>query len=232
MLNFGNKPTRQIKTVAQMVREQFLKVREANPQSPPLTQEQKEWLGQGPSRLPYPLAEPEPPSKTFEEALRGLRDEGFLASGKWNEQQHRANRQGADPRLIGKWNYRGDPSNPAGVRIEFVEPGWEQKMVRRMAKMGIPMFAHEVMRSGERQDQLKKAGKSKAGAGESPHQHGFAIDLIHSVKGWQLNDRQWALIGHQGKEIASAMGLDLEWGGDWKFYDPAHWEIKGWRSLL
>lgn len=105
-------------------------------------------------------------------------------------------------------------------------------MVRRMAKMGIPMFAHEVMRSVERQDELFKAGKSNVRGKNGAHPNGFAIDLIHSVKGWQLNDRQWALIGHQGKEIAAAMGLDLEWGGDWKFYDPAHWEVKGWRSLL
>lgn len=99
-----------------------------------------------------------------------------------------------------------------------------------MAKLGVPMFASEVYRTPERQLELYTAGHSKAKDGQSAHQTGCAIDLIHTVKGWGLAANQWALIGHVGKELATQRGFKLTWGGDWNFYDPAHWEVTGWKA--
>ena len=72
----------------------------------------------------------------------------------------------------------------------------------------------------------------------SPHNKGCAVDIVHSVKGWGLTDRQWLVVGHVGKEVAAAKGFKLEWGGDWRNkpsdiigWDPAHWQVTDWRDV-
>lgn len=146
----------------------------------------------------------------FAEALRGMVNRQFLVTEKHVHQHRRAVRAGAHPAIL-----------------EF-----EKAFIRRMAKLGVPMHASEVYRTPDRQNDLYALGNSKAKAGQSPHQFGLAADLIHSVMGWNLDQRQWKLIGHVGKEIAVQKGLKLEWGGDWEFYDPAHWQVKGWKALI
>lgn len=161
---------------------------------------------------PEPEAEfpPDRPiPKSYDEALRGMANRPFLASQRYQEQQWRANREGAHPDIL-----------------EF-----EKLLVRRMAKLGVPMFASEVIRTPERQDDLYALGTTKARAGQSPHQYGCAVDVVHSVHGWNLDQKAWALIGHVGKELAAQRGLKVTWGGEWSFYDPAHWELTHWREL-
>lgn len=139
-------------------------------------------------------------------------DRPFLKSQRWQEQQWRADRLGAHPDIL-----------------EF-----ERVFIRRMSKLGVPMFASEVIRSWKRQEELYALGNSRARGGLSAHQHGCAIDLVHSVKGWNLDKKAWELIGHVGKEVAKQKGLaivSLAWGGDWSFYDPAHWQIDGWQMV-
>lgn len=172
-------------------------------------------------------------SEGFNEALRGMVNREFLVSEKHVHQHRRAIREGAHPAIL-----------------EF-----EKAFTRRMAKLGVPMHASEVYRTPGRQNDLFALGNSKAKAGQSPHQFGLAVDLIHSVKGWNLDQRQWRLIGHVGKEAARSCGLlepegrkasgptwdakagrwrgvYIEWGGDWEFYDPAHWQVKGWKAVM
>lgn len=146
---------------------------------------------------------------SFGEALRGMADRPFLASRNWSEQQHRAMRDLAHPDIL-----------------EF-----EKVFIRRMSKLDVPMFAVEIWRSSKRQDELYRLGNSKAKGGSSPHQYGLAVDLVHSVKAWNLPPKAWALIGHVGEELIAQKGLALEWGGRWKgFYDPAHWQVVGWKQ--
>lgn len=162
-----------------------------------------------PEPLPeFPLDVPVP--ATFTAALAGLVDRGFLGSRRWQEQQWRADRLGANPLLL-----------------EF-----EKRMVGRAAKLGIPLFASEVIRSRVRQDHLYALGNSKAKAGQSPHQYGLAVDIVHSVRGWALSRMEWELLGHIGSEAAKGLGVvsKIEWGGEWSFYDPAHWQIGKWRE--
>lgn len=159
--------------------------------------------GEGPA--PEPIV-----AGSYRDALRGMVDRPFLGSQKHQEQHWRADRAGAHPDLI-----------------EF-----ERAFLRKLAKLGVPMFASEVLRDGKRQDELFAQGVSKAKAGKSPHQYGCAIDLVHGVKGWDLTETQWGLIGHQGKELAAQRGIKLVWGGDFKaLWDPAHWEIANWREI-
>lgn len=136
-----------------------------------------------------------------------MADRPFLNSQKWQEQQWRAFREDCHFDI---WEF-------------------EKRFIKRMTKLGIPMFASEVWRSKQRQAELLAQGKSKTDDG--PHMYGCAIDLVHSVKGWNLNAREWALVGHIGKEIAAQAGIKLVWGGDWEFYDPAHWEVADWRVI-
>lgn len=155
----------------------------------------------------FPPDRVDPPD--MQAALRGMVDRPFLASRKWEEQQQRAWREEAHPDIL-----------------EF-----ERCFIKRLKRQGIPAFASEVGRTAERQDELFALGHSLAKAGQSPHQYGCAVDVVHSVKGWGLANNQWALIGHIGKELATQKGIKLVWGGDFKkLYDPAHWEMADWRD--
>lgn len=145
----------------------------------------------------------------YAKELRGMVDRSFCFSERYGDQQARADRHGAQPEIL-----------------EF-----ERKLVKRAFKLGVPMFAHCVNRGSQDQNRLFKEGRSKARAGESPHNFGAAVDLIHGTKGWDLTRKQWAIIGHIGKELAVSLTLDVVWGGDWKFWDPAHWELANWRSI-
>lgn len=165
----------------------------------------------GPETAPTP---PVPGGEAYAVALRGMVDRPFCASQKYGEQQGRADRVGAQKQIL----------------------DFERKLVRRFLNMGVPLFAHCVVRGDEEQNRLLKAGVSKAGAGESPHNYGAAVDLIHGTKAWALSREQWAIIGHVGKEVAAQAGIHVTWGGDDgpgdKFnWDPAHWELTEWRVI-
>src|SRR5690606_17376323 len=95
----------------------------------------------------------------------------------------------------------------------------------------IPMFATEVWRDASRQDMLYVQGHSNARAGQSAHQYGLAVDIVHGVKAWDMPETAWKMIGHIGKELAIQNGLHIMWGGDFKsLWDPAHWEIRDWKT--
>ncbi|MGV0876666.1 M15 family metallopeptidase [Martelella sp. FLE1502] len=154
---------------------------------------------------------------TYSQARQALRRPDYFATQKWMDQKLRADRVGAS--------------------LEILE--FERAFVRRLQRVGIPFFAHCVMRSEQEQLERFRAGRSKAPPGKSPHQHGYAVDLIHSVYGWELPrgpdepdvSRAWQLVGALGKEAAKAAEVDVTWGGDWG-WDAAHWEITGWRKLV
>lgn len=168
-------------------------------------------------RVPAFLQDEQAPSKNMNEAMRGMADRPFLNSQKWQEQQWRANRQGAHPDLL-----------------EF-----ERAFQRKLRKLDIPMFAHCVVRTEAEQRELFRKGTSRDSPDDGiwPHR-GCALDMIHSVFAWNLTEDQWLLIGHIGKEAAGAAGVKIEWGGDWKKpgdrlgWDPAHWQLANWRMLM
>nr|WP_316650746.1 M15 family metallopeptidase [uncultured Gellertiella sp.] len=100
-----------------------------------------------------------------------------------------------------------------------------------MRTIGVPLFAHTICRSVADQNEAYIRGRSKARAGQSPHNYGLAVDIIHGIKAWDLTRKQWDILGHVGAEVAAAQGVKLEWGGNWQFWDPAHWELANWREL-
>lgn len=160
------------------------------------------------SDRPFPLDVPVP--GTMQAALRQMVHRDFLASQKYQEQQWRAHREGAHPDIV-----------------EF-----ERVFIKRMAKLGVPMFAHNMVRSFAEQEKLLADGVSKAGGGKSAHNFGLAVDIVHSIRAWNLTKPEWALVGHVGQELAKSKGIELSWGGNWpSFYDPAHWELTGWKRF-
>lgn len=150
-------------------------------------------------------------SGTMSDALRGMVDRVYLKSQNWQTQQWKADRKGAHPTIL-----------------EF-----EKVFIARMKKLGVPFYAHCVIRTELEQAKLFREGVSKDSPEDGiwPHR-GCAVDLVHGTKHWNLTKAQWALVGHVGKELATQRGLKVEWGGDWKFWDPAHWQVQGFKQLM
>jgi hypothetical protein len=116
-----------------------------------------------------------------------------------------------------------------GVHPEIVE--FWKAMQKACKARNIPVLAFEMLRSEERQYELYVAGRSLAKGGDSPHQYGMAVDIVHAVKYWQISKKEWDIIGSIGKEVARKRNIKVEWGGDWeKLWDPAHWQLMGWRA--
>lgn len=122
----------------------------------------------------------------------------------------------------------------SSVDLTKIDPDllrWVRAMARECEAMAIPLFVIEGYRSPERQAELKAKGNSKADPGLSPHQYGCAVDLVHYGLFWNLTEKEWAVVGQLGKEVARKQNLDLTWGGDFKsLWDPAHWELTNWLS--
>lgn len=123
------------------------------------------------------------------------------------------------------------PKDYSCVHPDIVE--FHEKLIAELAKRQMPFHAFELYRSPERQNRLLKHGVTKAKGGQSPHNYGMAVDLVHDKRFWDLTRTQWDVIGAIGKEVARKMGVKVTWGGDFRsFYDPAHWELEDWRKQL
>ncbi|QCS37219.1 hypothetical protein [Tortoise microvirus 70] len=59
----------------------------------------------------------------------------------------------------------------------------------------------------------------------------MAVDIVHFGRYWDLSPKEWAVVGLIGKEVARRRNIKIVWGGDWRFWDPAHWELKDWKAL-
>lgn len=155
------------------------------------------------------MKSPKTPAGDAQAIIRALSDTEYLKSALYEEQQWRAVRENAHLLIL-----------------EF-----ENAFVKRLREMGMPFFAHCVVRTPKEQARAFLAGNSKIHPTEPyPHQH-CAVDIIHSKYGWELTVDQWAVIGHIGKEVAHMRGIAVEWGGDWRsLYDPAHWQLANWRE--
>ena len=153
------------------------------------------------------------PATAYPRAIDAMRNPAFLKTPKYQEQQTRANRVGAHPHIV-----------------EFAE-----KLVKRGAQLGIPLFPHCVVRTYDEQVAAYTRGLSRDSPADGLWPHKFAaVDIIHGTLAWM--DRPvilhaWEIVGHLGQEVANSMDIEIEWGGGWSFRDPAHWELKGWKEI-
>lgn len=141
-------------------------------------------------------------------ALKQLVNKPFLDHPKYKQQQGRCVRDGTHPDLL----------------------LFEKALIKEFKRRGMPFFTHEMMRDEKRQQMLFVKGRSKSKYGQSPHNYGLAMDTVHSVLGWQLDAYSWEIVGHLGKEVANRLCIKIDWGGDWEFYDPAHWQLSDWKQ--
>lgn len=113
-------------------------------------------------------------------------------------------------------------------------------MMAYFDRHAVPFFVHSAIRGKIAQDGAYASGNSTLRWPNSAHNRGYGYDLVHGRFAWELTDREWRAVGEIGKRIWDRYmatirpenRLELVWGGDWKKpYDPAHWEIKGYRSM-
>lgn len=121
---------------------------------------------------------------------------------------------------------QGVRANWAGVDPALAE--FYYRLYRRLRREGLPVYCHTCVRSAAEQSRLFERGLSRVRVGA--HQSGSAIDVVHAVGHWDVPSEFWDYIGYVGKQIAETYGLPIEWGGDWEFYDPAHWQVAHWRK--
>lgn len=105
-----------------------------------------------------------------------------------------------------------------------------RQIVRRMGDKGWPCKISEHYRTPQRQAELMRLGRSKAGPWRSPHQYGLAVDVIHQFRGWDVPERFWTDLAGVVKVVEGIYDVDLEHGHTWKFRDSAHVELKDFRT--
>lgn len=117
-----------------------------------------------------------------------------------------------------------------GVHPELLQ--FSKAFLADLKARGWPFYAHEYLRDRKAQDDAFKRGVSKAKFGQSAHNYGMAVDIVHYGRFWLLDPKEWALLGLIGKDVAKRRNIKITWGGDWKFYDPAHWELTDWKERI
>jgi peptidoglycan LD-endopeptidase CwlK len=110
-----------------------------------------------------------------------------------------------------------------------------RKLIEEATAQGIHVKVICGNRTYEEQDDLYAQGRSKDGnivtkarGGQSMHNFGTAFDIgIFSEDGKKYygESHDYAKVGEIGKK------LGLEWGGDWDFEDPPHFQLTDGRSL-
>lgn len=108
---------------------------------------------------------------------------------------------------------------------EGVHPDLLKVIARAREISGIPFTVTEGLRDIERQRKLVAQGYSKTM--NSRHLHGNAIDVAPLVNGKPSYDwEQYYPLAEVMKQAARDVGVNVEWGGDWKsFKDGPHWQL-------
>lgn len=84
------------------------------------------------------------------------------------------------------------------------------------------MIVIEGVRNIERQKELVAKGFSTTM--NSRHLTGHAVDITPYPVSWEWDD--YKPLEEAMKQAAEELGVDLEWGGDWKsFKDAPHWQL-------
>lgn len=88
-------------------------------------------------------------------------------------------------------------------------------------------------RSNEEQEILfkKRPKVTNARAGQSPHNYkpSYAFDIAFIGVDKKLD---WSPKLFKNFANIIAENPQVEWGGNWKFKDAPHFELKGWRSMI
>lgn len=103
---------------------------------------------------------------------------------------------------------------------------------RKLLLMDIPVFVSQGDRGKVEQDLAVARGFSKARWPKSPHNWGCAFDLVHHRILYEGDEAHYKVLSALVLEVARAANLKMVWGGDWKFYDPTHYEMSDWGDYV
>lgn len=110
--------------------------------------------------------------------------------------------------------------------LNGIHPDLRKVMDRALQESPLDFVVIEGLRTRKRQEELVKSGASKTM--NSRHLTGHAVDLVpigpngKAAFDWPLYHR----LARAVKSAASAEGVALDWGGDWKsFPDGPHFEL-------
>ena len=116
-------------------------------------------------------------------------------------------------------------------RLEGLHPDLVRVVVRAAEVTSIPFMVVEGLRTRERQAQLLRERKSTTM--NSRHLTGHAVDLVPLADvdldgdldvSWRWQD--YYRLAPVIKAVAVELGVQLEWGGDWRdFKDGPHWQL-------
>lgn len=123
----------------------------------------------------------------------------------------------------------------------FIHPDLVKVMNEAIKNSPIDFIITDGIRSTEEQRKLYNKGRTTPGKivtnadgvnNKSNHQvksdgYGYAVDLYPFYNGSaQLNDaKSLKIISDHIKSIAKELGVNVQWGGDWKFKDYPHFEL-------
>lgn len=117
--------------------------------------------------------------------------------------------------------------DPPGDLLDF-----RDAFLKALHGRNMPFFVHCLYRGPEAQREVQQRGNSRARFGQSPHNWSMAIDVVHYGRYWELTEKEWHVVGLIGKDVARRRKVKMTWGGDWSFWDPAHWELSDWRERV
>lgn len=123
----------------------------------------------------------------------------------------------------------------------FIHPDLVRVMNEAIKNSPIDFIITDGIRSTEEQRKLYNQGRTTPGKivtnadgvnNKSNHQvkldgYGYAVDLYPFYNGSaQLNDaKSLKVIADHIKSVAKELGVNVQWGGDWKFKDYPHFEL-------
>jgi hypothetical protein len=151
--------------------------------------------------------------KTYEDAALSLIDKDTETKRKKRVEQD-TNYEGVHPDIVLFW----------------------KGMQKECEKRNISVRAFEFVRSMDKQQYYYKTGRSKAKAGRSAHNIGglglsAAVDIISTERAWDLTKKEWDILITIGYEVARKKKIKIVNGSEFRsLYDPAHWELAGWRQ--
>lgn len=115
-------------------------------------------------------------------------------------------------------------SNKSLDRLKGVHPDLVKVVKRAIELTEIDFSVGEGLRTIERQKELVAKGASQTM--KSRHLTGHAVDLYAFVDGavsWEW--KYYAKISESVMKSAKELGVDVEWGGNWKMKDGPHFQL-------